>query len=130
MRTASDITREIIGAAIKVHRTLGPGLLEKIYEKCLIVELRKRGLCCDTQVPGRLNYEGEYIGIAHRADLIVEDEVIVEVKAVVKLEQRHKAQLLSYQMLFEKTDGLLLNFGGVMMMDGVWRSSKPKILDR
>jgi GxxExxY protein len=104
------ITDKIIGAAIEVHRVLGPGLLESAYEACLYFEMVKRGLLVERQKPLPLVYEGVTLDCAYRMDLVVENSVIVEVKSVVKLDRVHEAQMLSYLKLADLRVGLVLNF--------------------
>ena len=104
------ITEQIIGAAIEVHRVLGPGLLESAYEACLYFEMVKRGLHVERQKPLPLVYEGATLDCAYRMDLVVENSVIVEVKSVVKLDRVHEAQMLSYLKIADLRVGLVLNF--------------------
>lgn len=111
----------IIGAAIEVHRALGPGLLEGVYEECLAMELSLRGLCSQRQQRLPVIYKGHSVAADLRIDLLVEDLVIVEVKAVEKLIPVHSAQLLSYLRLSGKPLGLLINFNVPLLRDGVRR---------
>ena len=106
----NTLTEAIIGAALEVHRELGPGLLEQAYEACLAFELLSRGLSIERQKPLPLTYKRHPLDVAYRIDLLVENVVIVEVKAVEKLERVHAAQLLSYLKFAECQVGLLLNF--------------------
>ena len=115
------ISGEIVDAAIKVHRELGPGLLESTYEACLVYELRKRGLDVRSQVELPVTYEEVELEVGYRIDLLVNDKVIVELKAVSSLEPIHEAQLLSYLKLSGKKLGLLLNFNVKMMKNGIKR---------
>lgn len=115
------ITGNIIDAALKVHTALGPGLLESAYEACLIHELNKRHLRTASQISLPVFYDGVTIDLGYRIDLLVEDQVIVELKAVEKLHPVHKAQLLSYLKLSKKHLGLLLNFGELHLKDGIER---------
>jgi GxxExxY protein len=117
----SGLTELIIGAAIAVHRELGPGLLESAYEACLAHELDERGLGVDRQIPLPIRYRGLRIDCGYRIDLLVEDRVIVELKAVDQLLPIHEAQLLSYLKLSGRKVGLLLNFKVKMLRDGVRR---------
>src|SRR6266542_2178839 len=105
-----QLTHEIIGAAIEVHRMLGPGLLESAYEECLCHELRLRGIALQRQIDVPLIYKGAALTAAFRLDVLVEDNVIVEVKSVEKLLPVHEAQLVTYLRLAGKRVGLLLNF--------------------
>jgi GxxExxY protein len=105
-----DLTKEIIGAALEVHRVLGFGFLEKVYEAALTKELRTRGHCVVNQAEIAVNYKDEPVG-AYYADLLVDDAVICEVKALEKLTPAHEAQLLNYLKATGTKVGLLLNFG-------------------
>ena len=105
-----DLTYKIIGCAIEVHKTLGPGLLESIYEKCLIRELVLNNLIVQNQIKVPINYKGLDLEAELRLDLLVENLVVVEIKAVEALNGIHEAQLLSYMRLLEKPKGILLNF--------------------
>jgi len=113
----NELTEKIIGAAIEVHRELGPGLLESAYEACLSLELLNRGLKIERQKPMPLNYKGVPVGTGYRVDLIVEGEVVVEVKAVEKFEPVHVAQILSYLRITGCKVGLLLNFNVKWLAD-------------
>ena len=104
-----ELSRNIIGGAIEIHRVLGPGFLENIYEEALKLELSKRGLHFDCQKEIKIEYLGEKIGL-HRIDMIVENEIIVELKAVKELSDIYFAQLLSYLKAANLKVGLLLNF--------------------
>ncbi|HEX2718087.1 MAG TPA: GxxExxY protein [Gemmatimonadaceae bacterium] len=115
------LTAQIIGAAIKVHRRLGPGLLESTYEQCLTWELVRRRLRIKRQVPVTLAYDGFVVSDAYRLDLLVEERVVVEVKAVEKLNSVHHAQLLTYLKLSGYPVGLLLNFHELVLRDGIKR---------
>jgi GxxExxY protein len=115
------ISGAIVDGAVAVHRTLGPGLLESAYRACLGFELRKRGLESASEVPLPLVYEGNKLEVGYRIDLLVENEVVVEVKAVECIAPIHRAQMLSYLRLSRRTLGLLLNFNVVLMKDGIVR---------
>ena len=115
------VSGDIVDAAIKVHRELGPGLLESTYEACLTYELRKRGLEVRSQVGLPVVYEEVELEVGYRIDLLVEGVVIVELKSVVSLEPIHEAQLLSYLKLSGLKVGLLLNFNVRMMKRGIKR---------
>ena len=106
----NELTHKIIGGAIEVHKDLGPGLLESIYEKCLIHLLGKQGLYLVTQQKVPLYFRGLYLDCDLRFDLLVEEIIIVEIKAVEMLIPIHEAQLLTYLKLLEKPKGILLNF--------------------
>ena len=114
-------TRPIIGAAIEVHRNLGPGLLESAYEECLCHELHLRGLDCKRQVPLPLLYKGLKLDCGYKIDLIVQDEVLLELKAVERLLPIHEAQLLTYLKLTGKRVGLLINFNVPLLTQGIIR---------
>ena len=117
----NQISGKIIECAIKIHRALGPGMLESAYEACLFYELHKSGLKVEKQLTLPIIYDGVKIDAGYRIDLFVEDEVIVELKAVEILHPIHKAQLLSYLKLSDKKLGLLINFNVKLLMDGVQR---------
>jgi len=116
-----QITGKIIEAAMKVHTELGPGLLESAYEACLLFELHKRGLKAVRQVELPVIYEGIKIDAGYRIDLLVEDAVIVGLKAVNRILPIHQAQLLSYLKLSGKRVGLLINFNVEHLKDGLKR---------
>lgn len=118
---SNELTREIIGAAIDVHRELGPGLLEAIYEECLIAELKLRGLRLASQHPLPIVYKGKQLDSVYRCDVLVEDTVIVELKTVDSLAEIHKAQLLTYLKIAKLRYGLLLNFNVPVMRQGIVR---------
>ena len=106
----SDITDKIIKAYYKVYNTLGHGFLEKVYEKAMVIELRKMGMIAQRQVSIKVYYDGEEVG-DYDADVIVADKVILELKAAESLSPKHEAQLLNYLRATEIEVGLLLNFG-------------------
>lgn len=116
-----ELTGEIINAAMKVHTTLGPGLLENVYEACLVHELKRRGLQVVSQVALPVMYDDVVIELGYRLDLLVEDKIIVELKAVEKIVPIHQAQLLSYLKLSKRKLGLLINFNEVHLRDGIRR---------
>jgi GxxExxY protein len=115
------ITETIIGAAIDVHRVLGPGLLESAYERCLDYELRDRGLRVERQQPLALTYRNMRLDSAYRLDLLVERSVVVEVKALEQLARIHSVQLLSYLKLAGCPVGLLINFHSYALREGIRR---------
>lgn len=117
----NKLTALIIEAAIAIHRVLGPGLLESAYLTCLIFELKRRGLKVDEQRPVPLDYCGVRLECGYRLDLVVEDLVVVEVKAVEKLGPIHTAQMMTYLRLTDCPAGLLLNFNSPMLKQGVKR---------
>jgi GxxExxY protein len=113
-----ELTEKIIGAAIEVHRALGPGLLESAYEECLCRELNLRGIPFQRQVPLPVEYKGVKLDCGYRLDLIVEDEVILELKCVEHLLPVHDAQLLTYLKLTRKRVGLTINFNVATLVKG------------
>ena len=117
----NEISEKIIGAAIQVHSTLGPGLLESAYEACLKYELEKQELKVSSQIVLPVIYDEMKIDLGYRLDLLVEDSVIVELKAVNKITPIHEAQLLSYLKLSGKRLGLLINFNVILLKDGIKR---------
>lgn len=117
----NEISSQIIGAAIEVHKHLGPGLLESSYEACLMYELNQRGLLVKSQIPVLVNYKGIKLEAGYRLDILVENLVIIEIKSVEKLEGIHTAQLLTYLRLTNLKLGLLINFNSVKLIDGVKR---------
>jgi GxxExxY protein len=121
VRELDVITGQIISAAMKVHSRLGPGLLESTYQACLQYELIKRGLAVAVQVGLPVVYEEVKIQVGYRLDLVVNDAVIVELKAVEAIHPTHRAQLLSYLRLSNKRVGLLLNFNVRRLKDGIYR---------
>ena len=119
--SALALSHQIIGAAIEVHRLIGPGLLESVYESALCKELRLKGLTVDRQVSVPVNYKGEILDCHVKLDLLVGGTVIVEVKAVEGLLYVHKAQLLTYLRLQNLWLGLLINFNVEVLRNGVRR---------
>ncbi len=117
----NEMTEKIIGGAIRVHRELGPGLLESAYEACLAYELTDAGLKVERQKTLPVVYRGLRLDEGYRLDLLVEDTVIIELKAVSQLDDIHEAQLLSYLRLAQKPVGLLINFHVSKLTDGVRR---------
>jgi GxxExxY protein len=115
------ITEAIIGAAMKVHSALGPGLLESAYEACLAHELRKAGFDVRSQVELPVIYDGVRVDLGYRIDLLVNDLVIVELKCVEKIAPIHEAQILSYLKLGKKRIGLIINFHVRHLKDGIKR---------
>ena len=116
-----DITGTIIDAAVQIHRELGPGLFESLYEALLECELQRRGLRAERQCTIGFRYDGEHVEDAFRADLLVEQCVIVEVKSAERLHPVHTKQLLTYLRLTNLRVGLLLNFGAETMKEGLKR---------
>ena len=119
--TENEITELVIGAAIEVHRALGPGLLESAYEACLAWELAERGLNVERQKALPLNYKWVVLDSGYRIDLLVEGTVVVELKCVERLERIHEAQLLSYHKLSGCRVGLLINFNVTLLKTGIKR---------
>ena len=115
------LTGKIIGAAIDVHRALGPGLLESAYETCLIYELRLRKMKAESQKAMPVFYKDVMLDCGYRADLVVEDQVIVEIKSVANIASIHEAQLLSYLKLSDCKYGLLINFNVKLLKEGIRR---------
>ncbi len=115
------ISENIIGAAIEVHKFLGPGLLETVYETCLVEELEQRSLKVQQQVRLPLYYKGNLTKKFFVIDLLVEDEVIIELKAVDKVMPIHENQLMTYLKLTQKNMGLLINFNVPRLIDGIRR---------
>jgi GxxExxY protein len=117
----NQITEKIIGAAIKVHSLLGPGLFEQVYKACLFRELQKQSIKVAKEVMLPVLYDCELIDLGYRLDLLVESEVIVELKAIERLTRVHRTQVLTYLKLSHKTVGLLINFNAVPLKDGIVR---------
>jgi len=115
------LTEQIIGAAIEVHRHLGPGLLESAYEECLCHELHLRGLKFERQRPLPLEYKGIKLDCGYRMDIVVEEKVILELKVVDTIAPIHEAQLLTYLRLSKCKVGLLINFNVPVLKDGIKR---------
>ncbi len=112
----------IIRAAINVHKELGPGLLESVYQKCLVIELNLMGLEVEAEVPLPVNYKGQKVDDqGFRIDVLVENRVVVELKSVEKIQRVHPKQLLTYLKLANKELGLLINFNVVLLKDGIKR---------
>ena len=120
--TENELGTIIVDAAIAVHRELGPGLLETVYEVALAYELQQRGLMVERQVPIPIKFKGINFNEAFRADLFVENKVIVELKSVEKVTAAHKKQIQTYLRLAERKLGYLLNFGEALMKDGITRA--------
>jgi GxxExxY protein len=121
MLRGEEITGPVIGAAIEVHRTLGPGLLESVYEKCLCHELACRGIEFEKQVLLPVTYKGYSLDCDLRMDILLPSKLIVEVKSVDTLHPIHEAQLLTYMKLSGISLGLLINFNVLVLKDGLKR---------
>ncbi|WP_116125919.1 GxxExxY protein [Lewinella sp. IMCC34183] len=117
----NDITYAIIGASYKVHAALGPGLLESVYETCLLHECREEGLKAKTQVEVPVVYNGLIMPVAYRMDLLVEEKVVVEIKSVESLRPLHQAQVLTYLRTAQLPVGLLINFNTTNLREGIKR---------
>ncbi len=117
----SELTHDIIEAAIEVHRALGPGLLESAYHCCLRHELSARGMSVEAEVPIPIIYKGVHLDAGYRIDLLIEKSVIVEIKSIEQLLPIHEAQLLTYLKLTEVRVGLLMNFNVPLLKDGIKR---------
>jgi len=120
--TENEISKEVVDAAIQVHRTLGPGLLESVYELVLEHELAKRGLRVERQVKISIEYDGLQFDEGFRADMIVNGKVVLELKSVEMLTSSHRKQIQTYLRLTGLKLGLLLNFGAALMKDGIVRA--------
>ena len=123
--TDDELTHIIIGCAYKVHNTLGPGFLEKIYENALRIELEKAGLCVKQQQPIKVRYDGVIVG-DYFADLWIDKDLIIEVKAIQALLKEHEAQLVNYLTATGVNNGLLINFGPSVQVKRKFREYKPK----
>lgn len=119
--TENDITQEVIGAAIKVHKELGPGLLESAYQECLHYELIQLGLLVEKEKPLPLIYQDVKLDCGYRIDLFIENKVVIEIKAVDQLNDIHLAQILTYLKLSKSKIGLLVNFNVTQLTKGVKR---------
>ncbi|MBI4619769.1 MAG: GxxExxY protein [Desulfobacterales bacterium] len=118
----NKFSSQIIKAAITVHRELGPGLLESVYQSCMVIELRNMGIKVQSEVPLPIFYRGQRVHEeGFRLDLLIEDTIIVELKSVEKVQGVHKKQLLTYLRLAKKPLGLLINFNEVVLKDGITR---------
>lgn len=117
----NDIAKIVVDAAFKVHSKLGPGLLESAYQAILSYELKQRGLFIETEIPMPLSYDGIFLDIGYRADIIVEHLVIIELKSIEKMSDVHKKQLLTYLRVSNLHLGLLINFGAPLIKDGIIR---------
>ena len=115
------LTEQTIGAAIEVHRAIGPGLLESIYEECLCHELTLRGIAFKRQLAVPLVYKGKTLDCEFRLDLIVEDLILVELKSITQILPVHEAQLLTYMKLMNKRVGLIINFNVSVLKNGIVR---------
>jgi len=122
----TPLVRQVIGCAITVHRTLGPGLFEQVYQQCTVFELQRAGIHVEQQVPVRLVYRGVQIGSAYRADLIVNRELLVEIKSVDRMSPVHEMQVVTYLRLAGLPQGLLINFNQRRLVDGIKSFLAPR----
>jgi GxxExxY protein len=120
-----ELTEKIIGCAIEVHRTLGPGLLESVYRECMIIEMRQQHLRVDSERHVPLTYKGHRIGSTLKLDLLVDDCIVVELKAVERLHPVHLAQGITYLKLTGYPAGLLMNFNATTLRAGLKRLDHP-----
>jgi GxxExxY protein len=127
--TENEISKQVVDAAYKVHTTLGPGLLESVYEIVLEHKLKRRGLAVARQVPVPIKYDSIAFDEGFRADMIVEDKVILELKAIESVAAVHKKQLLTYLRLADKRLGLLINFGAELIKTGITRVANGLVDD-
>ena len=116
-----DLSNKVIGCALRVHRELGPGLLESTYEQCLCYELSKAGIRFERQKELPVQYQDVTIDCGYRIDILVEGCLIIELKSVEQLQRIHEAQLLTYMKLSDVQVGLLINFNSIMLRDGIKR---------
>ena len=121
MDSLNALSGKIIAGAIEVHKTLGPGLLESAYEEALCHELTLRRLAVERQKPVSIHYKGIHLNVTYRLDLVVNEAIVIELKACAKIEPIHKAQLLTYLRVAKLPLGLLLNFNQVVLKEGIVR---------
>jgi GxxExxY protein len=119
--TNNEITRKIIGLAIKIHQTLGPGLLESVYQQCLVYELRNANIKVEKEVLVPITYENMKFETGFRMDLLVENKIVIELKAVENIHEKHISQVLTYLKLSNNKIGLLINFNEKYLKDGIKR---------
>ncbi|MCX7382092.1 MAG: GxxExxY protein [Alphaproteobacteria bacterium] len=119
--TGLALSQRVIGLAMEVHRHLGPGLLESAYEQCLCYELQRADIAYHRQVSVPVSYKGVQLDCGYRMDVLVERELVLEIKATEKLIPLHEAQLLSYLRLANMRVGLLMNFNSILLKDGIRR---------
>ncbi|MFP4344223.1 MAG: GxxExxY protein [Anaerolineales bacterium] len=121
MLIEKDLTKKIIGAAIEVHKALGPGLLESVYQTCLARELMLRGIAFEKEKPLLVEYKGQKVECGYRLDFLIEGKVVVELKSIDEIHPVHEAQLLTYLKLSGCRVGLLINFNVPVLKDGITR---------
>ena len=119
--TYNELSYSVVGAAMKVHRELGPGLLEKAYQECLCYEIAQLGLCVEKEVSIPLTYRGVQLECGFRMDMLVENRLVIETKSVSELNDIHFAQLLSYLKQGDFRLGLLINFNSLILKNGIRR---------
>ncbi len=117
----NEIARNVVDCCLKLHKSLGPGIFENVYEVLLVHELNKRNISCQRQIPCPLEYDGIYFDEAYKIDVLVEDKVILELKSIEELHRKHFKQLKTYLKLKNKRLGLLINFGEDLIKDGIHR---------
>jgi GxxExxY protein len=120
-RRRDELTEKVIGCAIEVHKALGPGLLERIYEECLFDELHRAGLSVERQKPMPITYKERIFSAAFKMDLLVNNQLVIELKTVEALLPVHEAQILTYMKLSKVPLGLLMNFNAFRLVDGLKR---------
>jgi len=130
MESINALTRQIIGSAITVHRALGPGLLESAYQECLLYELRLAKLDVQRELKLPIIYKEVYLDYGYRIDLLVEGQIVLELKAVEKLHPVHKAQVLTYLKLGGYPYGLLINFNEELLKNGIRRFIMSSFIDK
>jgi GxxExxY protein len=127
MGADGTLTEQVIGAAIRIHRGVGPGLLESVYERLLALELAHAGFRVERQVPVDVTWRGERFRDAYRADLVISSSLVVEIKAVERVLPVHRAQLRTYLQLGDYPIGLLINFHEALLKDGVYRCDHSRL---
>ncbi len=115
------VSEEILDSSIKIHKTLGPGLLESVYQNCLFYELEKKNIKCQKEIILPVHYESLKFESGFRADLIIDDKIIIEIKSLERMSNIHKAQILTYLKLTNYPLGLLINFGAEKLVNGFSR---------
>ncbi len=121
MLVHGELTEKVIGLAVNVHKQLGPGLLESVYEECLAFELAEAGLMFRRQLAIPITYRNTVLDTGFRADIVVEDDLIIEIKSIEAIQRVHEAQLLTYLRLSNRKVGLLMNFNVLRLKDGLRR---------
>jgi GxxExxY protein len=118
-KTFSELSNKVIGCAIEVHKALGPGLLESAYQQCLCHELKLNDVGFQVEKPLPIDYKGCRLDCGYRIDILVEDEIILELKSIEQLNHIHEAQILSYMKLMGKKQGFLINFNVTLLKNGL-----------